>query len=57
MRRFHVACTDVDNDIFTTAVVLYDDERANEDTFRNKVIDTANVPFPYEILSWSLVEE
>ena len=57
MRRFYVAYTDIDNDIFTTTVILYDDEKANENTFMNKVIDTANVPFPYEILSWSLVEE
>lgn len=57
MRRFYVAYTDVDNDIFTTEVVLYDDEKANENTFMLKIIDIENVHYPYDILSWSLVEE
>lgn len=57
MRTFFVAYTDFDNNIFTNEVVLNEGEKANENTFKLKIIDTPNAPFPYEILSWSLIEE
>ena len=57
MRKFFVAYTNFDNDIYTTDVVLNEDEKANERTFQSKIITIKNVPFPYEIISWSLIEE
>lgn len=57
MRKFYVAYTDFYNDIATTDVVLNEGEKANKSTFQHKIINTANVPFPYDIISWSLIEE
>ena len=60
MRKFLVAYKDFDNfdnDILTIEIVLNKGEKANENTFKLKVIDNPNVPFPYDIISWSLIEE
>lgn len=60
MRKFFVAYKDFDNvdyDIITTEVVLNKGEKANENTFKLKIIDIPNIPFPYDIISWSLIEE
>ena len=60
MRKFLVAYRDFDNvdiDIFTYEVVLNKGEKANENTFKLKIIEIPDVPFPYEIISWSLIEE
>ena len=57
MRKFFVAYANFDNDIFTTDVVLNKGEKANEQTFKSKIITINNIPFPYDIISWSLIEE
>ena len=57
MRKFYVVYTDFYDDITTIDVVLNEGEKANENTVKRKIIDTAHVPFPYGILSWSLIEE
>ena len=58
MRKFFVAYANFDNDLFTTDVVLYEGEKANEQTFKSKIISIKDAPFPYyDILSWSLIEE
>lgn len=60
MRKFLVAYKDFDNldyDFLTIEVVLNEGEKANENTFKRKIIDIPNVPFPYDIISWSLIEE
>ena len=60
MRKFLVAYKDFDNvdyDFITTEVILNKGEKANENTFKLKIIDIPNVPFPYDIISWSLIEE
>ena len=57
MRKFYVAYTDFYNDIATTDVVLNEGEKANENTFKHKIIDIPNAPFPCVIISWSLIEE
>ena len=57
MRKFFVAYTNFDDDIFTTDVVLFEGEKANEQTFKSKIITIKDASFPYEILSWSLIEE
>lgn len=57
MRKFYVVYGNFYNDVYTTDVVLNEGEKANESTFKLKIIDIANVPFPYDIISWSLIEE
>lgn len=60
MRKFLVAYKYFDNidyDIITTEVFLNKGEKANENTFILKIIDMPNIPFPYDIISWSLIEE
>lgn len=60
MRKFLVAYRDFDNidiDIFTYEVILNEGEKANENTFKHKIIDIPNAPFPCVIISWSLIEE
>lgn len=57
MRKFYVAYGNFYDDVYTIDVVLNEGEKANENTFKLKIIDIKNVPFPYEILSWSLIEE
>ena len=61
MRKFLVAYRDfdiIDIDIFTYEVVLNEGEKANVDTFINKLIDRKDIPqFTCDIISWSLIEE
>lgn len=57
MRKFLVVYKDFDYDFLTIEVVLNKGEKANENTFKHKIIDIPNVPFPYDIISWSLIED
>lgn len=60
MRKFLVAYRDfdiIDYDIFTYEVVLDKGEKANENTFKLKIIEIPDAPYPCDIISWSLIEE
>ena len=57
MRKFFVAYTNFSDYIYTTEVVLNKGEKANENTFKFKLIDIPDIPFPYDIISWSLIED